>query len=116
MTKPCSAYFCSSCQKVFFQPAKSKTVCPECRHPLLSLECTEQEFQSFTKEEQEIIIESNSLRERKKNERLQYAIENPDADNAEILQKIASDIAITKWCVIGFGLLFLFFYLLEEII
>ncbi len=114
MTKSPNAYFCSSCKKVFFLPAKSKTVCPECRQKLLSLDCSEEEFQNFTQEEQEIIIESNALREQKINERLQYAIENPDADHAKILQKIASDAAITKWSVIGFGVLFLLFYILEE--
>lgn len=114
MTKTINAYYCPDCQKESFLTEKSKKVCPDCQSKLLFLDCTSDEYQSFTKDEQEIIIESNLLKERKKKENSHYKIENPDADNAKLLQKIAADTAITKWCIIGFSLLAIAFYILEE--
>lgn len=117
MAKPNNAFHCTICSKELFLPANTKNKCPECGNSsLIPLECSQEEFQGYTKEEQEIIIESNILRERKKNERLQYKIDNPYADSTELLRKIAADTAITKWCVIGFSVLCILIYLLEEIL
>ncbi len=117
MAKPINAFYCTSCKTEQFLPANTKSKCPRCGETtLISLECSQEEYESYTKEEQEIIIESNILRERKKNERMQYKIENPYADNTELLRKIATDTAVTKWCVIGFSALCILIYLLEEIL
>lgn len=117
MAKPNNAFYCTSCKKEMFLPANIKNKCPVCSSStLVPLECSQEEFQSYTKEEQEIIIESNILRERKKNERLQYKIDNPYTDTTELVRKIAADTTIAKWCIIGFSALCVLVYLLEEIL
>ena len=76
MTNFSETYYCEHCQKEYFLTSKEKKICPDCKKSLLSLECTKEDFNSYSQEERDIVIESNLLRERKKekNNNLKFII------------------------------------------
>ena len=54
MAKPINAFYCTSCKTEQFLPANTKSKCPRCGETtLISLECSQEEYESYTKEEQE---------------------------------------------------------------
>ena len=115
MTNLPETYYCEICEKEFYLNKNEKKVCPSCQKTLLSLECSKEDFSSYSKEERDIVIESSLLRERKKREKQQFQINNPYNEINDEIRKIARDVAITKWFVIGFSILAFLIYTIEEV-
>lgn len=116
MANQSHTYYCEHCQKEYFFTPKEKKICPDCNQSLLSLECTKEDFDSYSKEEKDIVIESNLLKERKKREKQISQINNPYNDLYDEIKKISLDVTITKWTVIGSSILFFLIYIIEEIL
>ena len=87
---------------------------PKCKSNLIPLNCSQEEFQEYSPEEKEIIIESSLLQERTKNKHLQCAIKNPKLSPEEQIQKIANDVTVIKWSILGFAGICVLIYLFEE--
>ena len=94
--------------------SKTKKNCPKCKSNLIPLNCSQEEFQEYSPEEKEIIIESSLLQERTKNKHLQCAIKNPKLSPEEQIQKIANDVTVIKWSILGFAGICVLIYLFEE--
>lgn len=107
-------YYCENCNQETYLDFKSKKNCPNCKSNLIPLNCNQEEFQGYSPEEREIIIESSLLQERTKNKHLQYAIKNPKLSTEEQIQKITNDITVIKWSIFGFAGICALIYFFEE--
>ena len=108
------SYYCENCNQETYLDFKNKKNCPKCKSNLIPLNCSQEEFQEYSPEEQEIIIVSSLLQERTKNKHLQCAIKNPKLSPEEQIQKIANDVTVIKWSILGFAGICVLIYLFEE--
>lgn len=107
------AYYCEPCKQEIYLTFKEKKICPNCKAALTPLHCTQEEFQQYSPEEQEIIIESSILQDRTK--KSQYPVNTTKMSVEEQIQKIYQDITFIKWSMLGFMSLCILIYLLEEL-
>jgi DNA replicative helicase MCM subunit Mcm2 (Cdc46/Mcm family) len=107
-------YYCEPCKQEIYLNFKDKKICPNCKTALIPIHCSQEDFQKYSPEEQEILIESNILQERTK--KTPYTMNTQKMSVEEQIQKIYQDIAFIKWSMLGFMGLCMLIYLFEELL
>lgn len=108
------AYYCEPCKQEIYLNFKEKKICPNCKAALIPIHCSQEEFQKYSPEEQEIIIESSILQERTK--KSQFTVNMQKMSTEEQIQKIYQNIVFIKWSMLGFMTLCILIYLFEELL